>query len=122
MHWQFTPYVIPVIISAVVSVALARLAWHRRPAPGAISFCLLMLAVAKWSLGYTLEMVSPDLPTKLFWDNTTWLGAISAPTLWLAFVLQYMGRAGWLISNSLLQCPFKSAQTEEKSIREKFLC
>ena len=101
MHWQFTPYVIPVIISAVVSAVLAYTAWHRRPAPGAISFCLLMLAVAEWSLGYSLELVSPDLSIKLFWDNVTWLGAVSAPTLWLAFVLQYTGRAEWLTRRNM---------------------
>jgi PAS domain S-box-containing protein len=60
-----------------------------------------MFAVAEWSLGYTLELVSPALSTKLFWDNTTWLGAVSAPMLWLAFVLQYTGRAGWLTRRNI---------------------
>jgi PAS domain S-box-containing protein len=96
MHWQFTPYVFLVIASAAVSAALARYAWHRRPAPGATSFSMLMLAVAEWSLAYALELFSTDLPTILFWDNLTWLGAAFAPTLWLAFVLQYTGRARWL--------------------------
>ena len=87
MHWQFTPYVLPMIASAAVSAALARYAWHRRPASGAASFSLLMLAVAEWSLAYALELVSADLPAALFWDNITWLGAAFAPTLWLTFVL-----------------------------------
>jgi len=100
MHWQFIPYVLPVVASAVVSAALALAAWHRRPAPGATSFCLLMLAVAQWALGYALELASPDLPTTLFWDNISWLGAVSAPALWLAFALQYTGRARWLTRQS----------------------
>ena len=101
MHWQFTPYALPVLASAVVSAALARSAWQRRSAPGAVSFCLLMLAVAEWSLGYTLELVSPNLPTALFWDNIAWTGAASAPTLWLVFVLQYTGRARWLTHRNM---------------------
>src|SRR5438034_6325539 len=101
MHWHFTPYVLPVIISAVVSAALACSSWRRRTAPGAISFCLLMLAVAEWSLAYALELASPDLPTTLFWDNIEWLGAVSAPSLWLAFALQYTGRAGWLMRRNV---------------------
>src|SRR5947209_2072067 len=101
MHWHFTPYVLPVIISAVVSAAVARSAWHRRPAPGATSFSLLMLAVAEWSLAYALELANTDLPTVLFWDNISWLGAASAPTLWLAFALQYTGRARWLTRRTL---------------------
>jgi PAS domain S-box-containing protein len=96
MHWQFTPYMLPMIASAAVSAALAYFAWHRRPAPGATSFCLLMLAVAEWSLGYALELASPDLPTTLFWDNVEWLGAAFAPTLWFAFALQYTDQARWL--------------------------
>jgi PAS domain S-box-containing protein len=101
MHWQFTPYVLPMIASAAVSAALARYAWHRRPASGATSFSLLMLAVAEWSLAYALELVSADLPAALFWDNITWLGAAFAPTLWLTFVLQYTGRARWLTPRTI---------------------
>jgi len=96
MHWDFTPYVLPVAASAVICAWLAYIAWHRRPAPGATAFCLLMLAVAEWALAYALELVSPDLPTTLFWDNIGWLGSVGAPTLWLAFALQYTGRARWL--------------------------
>jgi len=96
MHWQFTPYVLPVIVSAVVSAMLALAIWHRRSAPGGALFCLLMLAVSEWSLGYALVLMSPDLPTALFWDNISWLGAASVPTLWLGFALQYTDRAGWL--------------------------
>ena len=101
MHWQFTPYVLPMIASAAVSAALALYAWHRRPASGATSFSLLMLAVAQWSLVYALELVSADLPAVLFWDNIEWLGAAFAPTLWLIFVLQYTGRASWLTRRNI---------------------
>src|SRR6266700_73908 len=101
MHWQFTPYAFPVIASAAVAAALALNAWHRRPSPGATSFSLLMLAVAEWSLAYSLELVSADLPTALFWDNIAWLGAAFAPTLWLVFVLQYTSRARWLTRRNI---------------------
>jgi PAS domain S-box-containing protein len=101
MHWHFTAYMLPVIVSAVVSAALAGSAWHRRPAPGAISFCLLMLAVAEWSLAYALELASPDLATTLFWDNLSWIGAACAPSLWFAFAIQYTGRARWLTRRSV---------------------
>src|SRR5215471_18012587 len=96
MHWQFTPYMLPMIASAVVAAVIARSAWQRRPAPGATSFCLLMLAVAEWSLAYALELGSSDLPTTLFWDNMAWLGAAFAPTLWFVFALQYTDQARWL--------------------------
>lgn len=101
MHWQFTPYVFPVAASAIISAALVLTAWHRRPAPGAIAFSLLMLAVAEYSLGYVFELVRSDLPTVLFWDNIEWIGAAFAPMLWLAFVLQYTGRGRWLTRRTI---------------------
>src|SRR5947209_9865666 len=101
MHLQFTPYVLPVLASGAVSAVLACYAWSRRPAPGATAFSLLMLAVAEWSLAYALELANTDLPTILFWDNISWLVAASAPTLWLAFALQYTGRARWLTRRTL---------------------
>ena len=101
MHWQFTPYILPVIASAAVSATVAGSIWRRRPVSGATSFCLLMLAVAEWSLAYALELVSADLPTILFWDNISWLGAAFAPTLWLVFALQYTGRANRLMRRNI---------------------
>jgi PAS domain S-box-containing protein len=101
MHWHFTLYVFPALASAVVSSALALTSWHRRPAPGATSFCLLMLAIAEWSLGYALELASSDLSSVLWWNNVVWLGAICTPTLWLTFALHYTGRARWLVRQNL---------------------
>ena len=102
MRWQFTPYVFPVFAAAVISVWLALAAWRRRPTPGATPFSLLMLSVAQWSLAYALELASPDLATKLFWDNIGWLGAVSAPGAWLAFALQYSGRSKWLTRRNVI--------------------
>ncbi|MBV9231297.1 MAG: PAS domain S-box protein [Chloroflexi bacterium] len=101
MHWQFTPDVFFVITSAVISAVVAGFLWRRRLAPGAIPFSLLMLAVAEWSAAYALELLSHDLPSELFWDNVSWLGAALAPTLWLAFVLRYTGRTRWLTRRTL---------------------
>ncbi len=101
MHWQSTPYVLPVVASGIVSAWLALTAWRRRPAPGATSFCLLMLAVAEWSLGYALELASADLPSQLFWANVQWLGVVTAPAAWLVFALQYTGQARWLSRRNL---------------------
>jgi PAS domain S-box-containing protein len=96
MQWQFTPYVIPPILSTVVCIWLAIAAWRRRSMPGALPFALLMLGVAEWSLTYTLELGSPDLSAAVFWDNSTWLGVVIVPAAWLAFALQYTNRGHWL--------------------------
>ena len=101
MHWQFTPYGFPMLASAVISILLAMAAWRRRPASGALPFCLLMLAMAEWSLAYVRELASFTLFWALFWNNVAWLGAIAAPTLWLVFALRYTGRGRWLARQNL---------------------
>ena len=96
MHWQFTPYTLPLLTATAVSAALALLAWRRRSVPGAIPFALLMLAVVEWSLAYALELGSADLPVKVFWVKIEYLGIVTVSVMWLAFVLQYTGREKWL--------------------------
>jgi PAS domain S-box-containing protein len=96
MHWQFTPYVIPYVISVAVSVWLVIIALRHPPVPGIWAFCLLMLTVIEWSLGNVLKLESIGLSSVIFWNNVTWIGTVIMPTVWLAFVLQYTGRTRWL--------------------------
>src|SRR5947209_11993136 len=96
MHWQYTPYVLPEVISGAISLWLVITTWRRRSAPGAMPFIVLLLGAAEWSLGYAVELGSPDLPSVIFWNNVEWLGVVLLPPAWLAFALQYTGRARWL--------------------------
>ncbi len=101
MNWQYTPYVFPLLIATAISTWLAFYSWKRRSTVGAMPFALLMLAVAGWSLGYTLELGGADLPTQVFWAKVEYLGIVVVPTAWLAFVIQYTGRGRWLTSRNV---------------------
>jgi hypothetical protein len=101
MVWQFTTYTFLALASAVVSSALALTAWYRRPAPGAGPFCLLMLSMTVWSLGYALKLAGPNMQSALVLNNVAVLGAICAPPLWLIFTLHYSGRTEWLARQNL---------------------
>ncbi len=92
MYWQYTPYVIPLVIAAAVSAVVARMAWRRRRVPGATSLFLLMLVLVEWSLVNVLELGSPELEVKLFWANLEYLGIVMVPVVWVVFALQYSGR------------------------------
>lgn len=89
---QTNPYVLPLILSALLSALLAVLAWRRRPAPGAATLALLMAALGGWAVAYILELISPDLASKLFWAKVQYISFLAIPALWLVFVLQYSGR------------------------------
>jgi PAS domain S-box-containing protein len=99
---QSIPYIVPLIIATVISVALALQAWRRHTKSGALVFALLMVAVAEWSLGYALELNSSVLSGKIFWGKVQYLGIVITPIAWLVFSLQYTNRAGWLTPRYLI--------------------
>ena len=96
MHWQYSPYVLPLVIAATTSAAIAFFAWRRCPAPGAMPLVYLMLAAGEWSLGYALGMASADLSAKVFWAKVQYFGIVSVPVMWLILALQYTNRERWL--------------------------
>ncbi|OQY24837.1 MAG: hypothetical protein B6I34_03120 [Anaerolineaceae bacterium 4572_32.1] len=102
MNWQYTLYVIPLLIAAAISLSLVFLAWRRRSAPGAVPFMLLMLAVAEWTLGYALRLSSSDLPAKIFWSQVRYVGIVTVPTTWLVLTLRYTDREKWLTRRNLI--------------------
>ncbi len=56
MHWQNTPYTLPLAASAILALFLAGFLWRRRTRPGATALSALMLSVAVWCGGYALDM------------------------------------------------------------------
>ncbi len=96
MHWQYTPYILPLLAAAAISAALAFYAWRRRSAPGVAPFILLMLAVAEWSLGSALRLASADLATKLLWAKVRYVGILVVPSAWLILILRFTNRDKWL--------------------------
>jgi PAS domain S-box-containing protein len=92
MNYTFTPYVIPIFFSAVLSAGVAIYAFRKRQQLGTLTFALLMTAVAIWNLSYALVILGTDLPTKVFWNKAKYLGVSFLPSLWLMFALQYTER------------------------------
>jgi PAS domain S-box-containing protein len=102
MTWQETPYTIPLLATAGVSVVLALYAWRHRPAAGSTPLALFMLAAAEWCLTYALELASVDLSIKMVWAKAQYFGISTAAPLVLIMVLQYTGRDRWLAPKPLM--------------------
>jgi len=96
MNWQYTPYVLPLIASALITCGLIVAAWQRRNVPSATGFVWLMGTLLVWLLCQIMEAAGTDLRTVLFWNNTKFLGIAFLPVAYLVFVLQYTGRERWL--------------------------
>ena len=93
MHWPHVPYVVTLITTTMAMAGLALFVWRRRCVPARATFALLMLAAAVWLLGYALELGSDDVSGKVLWAKLQYLSIVAVPSAWLAFVLQYTGRA-----------------------------
>lgn len=89
MTFTYTPYILPLLLAAFISLAVALYAWSRRSTPSAIALALLALSIAEWSIGYALEIAGADLPTKLLWGKIQYIGIASAPLFWLIFAFNH---------------------------------
>ncbi|MGD8623459.1 MAG: histidine kinase N-terminal 7TM domain-containing protein [Anaerolineae bacterium] len=92
MDWQSLSYLIPYLISMAISALVAIYTWRYRQEAGAKPYALVALAAAVWTLGYVLELTSPALEAKIYWDNVQWLAAVAWCLAFLAFSLEYTGR------------------------------
>jgi len=101
-HWQFNIYVVLLLLTVGIASAVAVYAWRHRATTGAVSFAILMMAVAEWCLAYGLRMASADPPAILFWSKARYLGIAVVPVAWLAFGLQYTGSVKWLTPRNLV--------------------
>jgi len=91
MHWQHTPFLLPLMASALLNAALGMFAWRHRSVPAARAFARLMAACGWWSLFYGLYQATTDLWAKHLFADLVQLGAIVVPVTWFIFTARYTG-------------------------------
>ena len=90
MQFQYTPYILPLVASSIIAVFVALYVWDRRATTsGGTAFILLSLACGVWSLGYALEIAGANLPTKIFWGKSQYIGIVLVPLAWVIFAYSY---------------------------------
>lgn len=90
MQVQSTPYIVSLIFTSIITSLVALYVWERRAtASGGKALAILALACAEWSLGYALEIAAMDLPGKIFWGKSQYLGIVAVPLLWVIFAYSY---------------------------------
>ncbi len=91
MSWPYayTPYIWPMLASAIFMAGLAIYAWKHRTVPGAGPFAFQMLFSALWALFTTLEIAAIAEPTKILGYRLGRMAAPLALTALLVFALEY---------------------------------
>ncbi len=83
---------LPCLASASVSAWVGVHCWRRRARPGAGAYAVVALSQAACTLGFVLELLSPGLSGKIFWDDVQYLALAPLPAGMVVFALDYTGR------------------------------
>jgi PAS domain S-box-containing protein len=102
MILQYSPFFIPLLISAVITGALAHLGWSNRHNQTSLPFVLLMAATTYWTVFYALQLVSADLASNIILNDIEYPGIVTVPVAWLLLVLSYTGRDHYLTRRNVL--------------------
>jgi signal transduction histidine kinase len=89
----FSPYVLALAVSALITAGFAAVTWRRRPEPGTTALSILLVAVLFWAGCYGLALVTTDAGTRALLERAVWIGSAPAPVAWLVFALQYTGQS-----------------------------
>ncbi len=81
------------LLAAVPFAWLGLHAWRKRPAVAVTPFAWAMLGMSIWSFAYSLEILFPSLPAKLFLTKIEYIGIVSIPVFLLFFSLEYTGNS-----------------------------
>jgi diguanylate cyclase (GGDEF)-like protein len=83
--------------AGLICLIVSLLTWQlRRPAKGAVSLVVLLLALSWWDITYAIFWADLPGPTPYFWLDITYVGAVIVPTSLLIFALQLNSIENWL--------------------------
>lgn len=88
---------LPIFLSLFLTSVIGVYAWRHRSTPGVRPFVYLSLVEASWMVGYILELSSPTLAGKLFWDDFQFIGSLFTPYFLMIFAYEYTGRGDMLV-------------------------
>jgi PAS domain S-box-containing protein len=93
-----TFYLLPFVFGSLLSLSLAMYAFGRPQAEGAREFMLFEASQALYLLLFMLEVISPDVAQRVWWDSVQWLVAYAISIAMLAYGLRYAHIDGrWLL-------------------------
>jgi PAS domain S-box-containing protein len=100
--WQYTPYTLPLFVTAAITLLVTASIWRRRQTAGAAPLALLTLAVTLWAFFYAIELAALSSAVKMWCVRIEYLGIVTTPLAWLVFAAQFTGRQRWLTARNLV--------------------
>ena len=88
--FEYTPYILPFTISAIIVALLGSYAWQYRYHDVARAFAIVMLLAFVWTIGFIFEHATIGLSEKLFWSNVAVSAIALIPASWSVMALMYI--------------------------------
>lgn len=107
MNWfsTYTPYLWPMLVSALFLTALGLYGWNHRTVPGAAHFAIMSLFAALWSLATVLE-IAATAQSKILWFKFELVVACVTLTTLLGFAIEYVNPAKLATHRNMLLLSF----------------
>ncbi|MBL8061424.1 MAG: PAS domain S-box protein [Anaerolineales bacterium] len=102
MNFEYSPYILPLVAAAAISIFVAIYAWRHLSSAGAPALAVLAIAIGEWGVGYALEISSTGLNTMYVWAASQYLGIAFAPYAWFIFAMDFSGYSKTLTRRFLL--------------------
>jgi two-component sensor histidine kinase len=100
--WAFTPQIRTLLLTGLVSVALAISGWRRRTAPGARPFAAACLLASIWVAGAAAESMAVDPAIRVAWFKFQAVWQLPVVTAITCLVLEYANPGRWLSRRTLI--------------------
>ncbi len=84
------------IAGGVCLIIAIVIAYTRRTETGALALTALLLALAWWDMTYSVFWAGTPGPTKYFWLDITYIGAVAVPAALFIFSLEITNQQSWL--------------------------
>jgi diguanylate cyclase (GGDEF)-like protein/PAS domain S-box-containing protein len=92
MNYMITPYALAQFVTALISIGLSVIIWHRRRARGGLFLFYLFATISLWTLANGMEAAAIAQETKIFWSKIAYIGSQTSPSFLLLFAFEYTGR------------------------------
>ncbi len=101
MTLDYTPSVWLLVAGLPLAFFLLWYGWRHRSKPGALPFVFIMALSTGWTIESALELIAPDLSSKLLWADLQYVAIAFLPVACLAMAVDYTGKTAWLTRRNL---------------------
>jgi len=110
LSWQYTPYTVPLLLAASITLTCGILIWRRTIARNRYA-AVLLWDLSLWMFGYAMELTATGLFPKILAQNLQFIAGAFISLCWVAFITTYSGLGRWLRKEVIIALSLAPAAT-----------